>query len=69
MKRRHVIFSVLAVAAFLILYAVYYLYGGSTVPEGQQPLLGLNSSNISSFKDAFNGSANSVRALVTLSPT
>jgi len=69
MKRRHIFFSVLAVATFLILYAVYYLYGGSSVPEGQQPLLGLNSSNIFSLKDAFNGSANSVRVLVMLSPT
>ena len=69
MKRRHIIFSVLAAAAFLILYAVYYLYGGSTVPAGQKPLLSLNSSNLSSLKDAFNGSANSVRVLVMLSPT
>jgi len=69
MKRRHIVFSVLAAAAFLILYVVYHLYGGSTVPVGQQPLLGLNSSNLSSLKDAFNGSANSVRVLVMLSPT
>ncbi|MBO0723571.1 MAG: hypothetical protein J2P41_22290 [Blastocatellia bacterium] len=66
MKRRNVIFAVLAAGALLFLY---YLYGGSTVPNGQQPLVRLNNSNLSSLKDAFNGTANSVRMLVMLSPT
>jgi hypothetical protein len=69
MKRRHIVLSVLAAAGFLILYIFYYLYGGSATPTGQQPLASLNSSNLSSLKDAFNGSANSVRVLVMLSPT
>jgi len=69
MKRRRIIFAISAVAAFLILYTSYYLYGGSTVPKGQQPLVSLNSSNLSSLKDSFNGSPNSVRAIVMLSPT
>ena len=69
MKRRHIVLSVLAAAGFLILYIFYYLYGGSATPNGQQPLVRLNSSNLSSLKDAFNESANSVRALVMLSPT
>jgi hypothetical protein len=70
MKRRHIVLSVLAAAAgFLILYIFYYLYGGSATPMGQQPLVSLNGSNLSSLKDAFNGSANSVRVLVMLSPT
>ena len=69
MKRRHIVLSVLAAAGFLILYISYYLYGGSATPKGQQPLVGLNGSNLSSLKDAFNGSANSVRVLVMLTPT
>jgi hypothetical protein len=60
------IFAILAAAGFLFLY---YLYGGSSVPKGQQPLISLNDSNLSSLKDAFNGSADSVRVLVMLSPT
>ena len=67
MKRKGIIIGcVLAAIAFL---AVYYFYWGSTVPNGQQPLVRLNSSNISSLKDAFNGSASSVRLVVMLSPT
>jgi len=67
MKRMGIIVvSALAAIAFLVFY---YLYLGSTVPNEQQPLVHLNSSNIGSLKDAFNGSANSVRLLVMLSPT
>ena len=69
MKRRHIVLTVLAAAGFLILYIFYYLYGGSATPTRQQPLVSLNGSNLSSLKDAFNGSANSVRVLVMLSPT
>jgi hypothetical protein len=67
MKRKAIIFlSVLAAVAFLVFY---YFIWGSTVPNGQQPLVRLNSSNIGSLKDAFNGSENSVRFVVMLSPT
>ncbi len=69
MKRRHIVLLVLAAVGFLILYIFYYLYGGSATPKGQQPLVSLNGSNLSSLKGAFNGSANSVRVLVMLSPT
>jgi hypothetical protein len=48
---------------------LYFLFGGSTTPAGQQPLVRLNSSNVSSLKDAFNESANSVRILILASPT
>jgi hypothetical protein len=67
MKRKGIILgSILAAIVFL---AFYYFYWGSTVPKGQQPLVSLNSSNVASLKDSFNGSANSVRLLVMLSPT
>ena len=67
MKRKGIIIgSVLAVILFALFY---YFYLGSTVPNGQQPLVYLNSANVTSLKDAFNSSANSVRVIVMLSPT
>ncbi len=61
-----IIFGSVAALAFLVFY---YLYGGSTTPKGQQPLVRLNHPNLAALKDAFNGSANSVRLLVLVSPT
>jgi hypothetical protein len=55
--------------AFIVGAILFYLYGGSTAPQGQQPLLRLNAENLASLKDAFNGSASSVRVLVLVSPT
>jgi hypothetical protein len=64
--RKGIIFGSVMAFAFLVFF---YLYGGSTAPEGQQPLVRLNISNLRSLKEAFNGSANSVRLLVLVSPT
>lgn len=58
-----------AVLVTILILLVIYLYAGSTVPSGQQPLMRLDNSNIASFKSAFNGSSDSVRILVLLSPT
>lgn len=67
MKRKGIIIgSVLAVILFALFY---YFYLGNTVPNGQQPLVYLNSTNVTSLKDAFNSTANSVRVIVMLSPT
>ena len=67
MKRKGIILvSLLAAIAFIV---IYYFYLGSAVPKGQPALVSLNSSNVASLKDAFNGSANSVRLVVMLSPT
>ena len=68
MKRRLIIIIVAAVAVGMGLLA-YYLYGGNTVPKGQQPLVRLSDANLSGLKDSFNQSANSVRVIVMLSPT
>ena len=67
-KRRLIIIVIAVVVAGLGLVA-YYLYGGSTVPGDQQSLVRLTDANFSSLKDSFNGSANSVRVIVMLSPT
>lgn len=60
---------IVAIAAIGLGYLAYYLYGGSTVPTGQQPLVRLTDSNVSTLKDSFNESSNSVRVIVMLSPT
>lgn len=67
MKRKGII--VVSVLAAIVFLGFYYFYVGSTVPNGQQALVRLNSSNVASLKDAFNGSTNSVRVVVMLSPT
>ena len=67
MKRRLIV--ILAIVAIGLGLLAFYLYGGSTVPNGQQALVRLNDANISSLKDSFNSSANSVRVIVMLSPT
>ncbi len=69
MKRKHVIYGSAAVVGAIVLFAVYYLYLGSTAPAGQAPLVRLDSSNIDSLKKSFNDSADSVRVMVMLSPT
>jgi len=66
MKRKSIIVGSLLALAILVLY---YLYGGSNAPAGQPALVRLDSSNLISLKDAFNGAGNSVRVLVMLSPT
>jgi len=66
MTRKRIIGFGLAVIVMLVFF---YLYGGSTVPQGQQPLVRLNSSNVSELRDTFNASVNSVRLLVLVSPT
>ena len=69
MKRKRVVYGLVAVIGGIILFVVYYLYLGSTAPTGQQPLVRLDNSNIDSLKKSFNDSADSVRVMVMLSPT
>jgi hypothetical protein len=66
MKRTPVIYPFLAVTGAILLFVVYYLYLGSTVPAGQQPLVRLNASNFDSLKESFNESRGSVRVMVGL---
>jgi hypothetical protein len=69
MRRKPVIYGLMAVVGAIVLFVVYYLYLGSTVPTGQQPLVRLENSNIESLKKSFNDSPDSVRVVVMLSPT
>ena len=67
MKRKGMIAASLAVTIVVLLF--FYFFWGSSVPDGQPPLVRLNSSNVASIKEAFNASANGVRVIVMLSPT
>jgi ABC-type transporter Mla subunit MlaD len=69
MKRKHVIYGLVAVLIAVGLFVVYYLYLGSTAPTGQQPMVRLDNSNIDSLKKSFNESSDTVRVIVMLSPT
>ena len=69
MKRKPIIYGILAVVIAVALLLVYYFYLGSSVPVGQRPLVRLDSSNIESLKQSFNESKDSVRVMVMLSPT
>jgi hypothetical protein len=66
MTRENVVAA--GIVAIMVL-VLYYLYGGSTVPNGQQPLVRLHPNNLASLKNAFNQTADSVRVLVLVSPT
>ena len=67
MKRKRLIIGPVLVAIALLV--LYYLYGGSNVPAGQPALVRLDTSNVSSLKDVFNGARNSIRLIVMFSPT
>jgi len=67
MTKKRVI--VLAVMAVVLLLAVVYLWGPSSVPRGQEPLLALSSANLSDFENAFDRDSDSPRLVLLLSPT
>ena len=69
MRRKHVIYGLVAVVVAIVLFVIYHLYLGSTAPTGQQPLVRLDNSNFDSLKKSFNESSDSVRVMVMLSPT
>ena len=69
MKRKRLLYGLVAVVVAIVLFIFYYLYLGSSAPSGQQPLVRLNNTNFDSLKKSFNDSADSVRVMVMLSPT
>jgi hypothetical protein len=66
MKRKAIIASV--VAGLLVSVAAY-LWGPSSVPQGQPPLLTLTAGNLSEFEAAFDGDTHIPRVVLLLSPT
>jgi hypothetical protein len=67
MNRKRAI--IVAVAAVLVLLAALYLWGPSSVPAGQEPLIKLSGANFDNFEAAFDGGASVPRLLLLLSPT
>ena len=66
MKKKAVL---LATTAILVLLAAVYLWGPSSVPPGQEPLVTLTSANFSEFENAFDRDTNVPRLVLLLSPT
>jgi hypothetical protein len=60
---------VLAVIAIVLLLAAVYLWGPSSVPPGQEPLVALSNTNFRDFENAFDGDAGAPRLVLLLSPT
>ena len=66
MKKKSI---VLAVIAVVLLLAVVYLWGPSSVPPGQEPLVALSNANFSDFENVFDGDLDTLRLVLLLSPT
>jgi hypothetical protein len=58
-----------AVIAIVLLLAARYLWGPSSVPRGQEPLVALSSTNFSDFENAFDRGSDAPRLVLLLSPT
>jgi hypothetical protein len=67
MNKKRVI--VLAVIVFVLLMAVVYLWGPSSTPPGQEPLVALSNANFSTFENSFEGDLDTPRLVLLLSPT
>jgi hypothetical protein len=57
------------VFALMILVVAFYLWGSSSTPPGQPPLVSLNERNISEFQQSFNATVSDTRIVLLLSPT
>jgi hypothetical protein len=66
MKRRTILIAVVAVVLLLV---IEYLWGPSSVPAGQKPLVTLTNANLSEFAAAFDADSNVPRMVLLLSPT
>jgi hypothetical protein len=66
MTRRRALWLVFAIA---ILTVGFYLWGSSSTPPGQPPLMSLNQANFVQFQQSFNAAISSTRIVLLLSPT
>ena len=67
MKRKGLIG--VAVTAVLALLAAAYLWGPSSAPRGQQPVVTLSEGNFGEFEKAFDSESDLPRMVLLLSPT
>ena len=66
MRRKRAFWVILAIA---ILAVGFYLWGSSSTPPGQPPLVSLNDGNVSQFQESFNAVISNTRIVLLLSPT
>ena len=66
MIRRRAVWLIFALA---ILAIGFYLWGSSSTPSGQPPLVSLKEDNVSQFQQTFNAAASTTRIVLLLSPT
>ncbi|MFZ0761284.1 MAG: hypothetical protein WAM69_15155 [Candidatus Sulfotelmatobacter sp.] len=66
MTRKRALWLVFAV---VILAVAFYLWGSSSTPPGQPPLVSLNEGNTSEFQRSFNAAVSDTRIVLLLSPT
>jgi hypothetical protein len=57
------------VFAIMILAVGFYLWGSSSTPPGQPPLISLNEGNVGQFQQSFNAAISNTRIVLLLSPT
>jgi len=57
------------VFAIVVLAVGFYLWGSSSTPTGQPPLVSLNEANLSQFQQSFNAAISKTRVVLLLSPT
>ena len=60
---------VLALIAIVLLLAAIYLWGPSSVPRGQEPLVTLSNINFRDFENAFGRDSDAPGLVLLLSPT
>lgn len=53
----------------VLLLVGFYLWGSSSTPPGQPPLVLLNEANVSQFQHSFNSAISNTRIVLLLSPT
>ncbi len=61
--------AIVGAIAFVLLVAALYLWGPSSVPQGQEQLVTLSDSNFKEFEKAFDADSNVPRLVLLLSPT
>ncbi len=59
----------IAVILFGLVLTSVYVWGPSSVPPGQEPLLAISNATFSGFENAFDNDANAPRLVLLLSPT
>jgi hypothetical protein len=55
--------------AIALLAIGFYLWGSSSTPPGQPPLVPLNKANVVQFQQSFNAAISETRVVLLLSPT